>query len=67
MRTIGSGTSVSTPARSGAAASNPYFSTAASPVSLATIMRNNVVVRDAREPISHPFQATEVVGLERRV
>ncbi len=66
MTTLIPSTGATLPFNTGAAAANPYFTSAASPNSLASIMRNSVLIRDPREPISFPFQATEVVGYDRR-
>ncbi len=66
MTTVQPGTSTALPFNVGAAAANPYYTSAASPNSLASIMRHAIVVREAREPIGFPFQATEVVGYDRR-
>lgn len=66
--TIGSlsfGTDVSSIMRESASAANPFYETTASPNSLASIVRNHIVVRDAHEPISFPFGVEEIVGFDR--
>lgn len=49
-----------------AAAENPFYETAASPESLASLVRGHMVVRDAVSPISFPFAVEEVTGYYRR-
>ena len=56
------GTGAAMTSVTGAAASNPFFETAASPTSLASVMRSNTVLRDSRHPISFPFRTEQVVG-----
>lgn len=49
------GIDVSSIVRDSAAAADPFFESAASSTSLATIMRSTLVVREPMEPISFPF------------
>ncbi|MDK2761542.1 MAG: hypothetical protein KYX64_09315 [Sphingopyxis sp.] len=49
-----------------AAADDPFYQTAASPESLASLMRSHIVLRDAETPISFPFVVEEVSGYYRR-
>lgn len=60
MDSLSYGTDVSAIARDSAAASNPFFETAASPTSLASIMRMSTIVRAPAEPISFPFGVEEI-------
>lgn len=55
MDTLSFGTDVSAMRRDSAAAADPFYETAASPVSLAAVMRTNIIVREAHEPIAFPF------------
>ena len=59
MDTISFGIDVSRVQQPNAAASNRFYESAASPSALASVIRNNVLIRDVRQPFQVPFDIQE--------
>ena len=60
MDSLSFGTDVSAVIRDSAAAADPFYESAASPTSLASVMRHSILVREPTEPIAFPFGVEEV-------